>query len=127
MAQFHVTVDDEIVRGLFQRDDGLAKLAECVLNQVLEAQVAEQLQAAPCERTPDRQGYRNGFRERELKTRVGKLELAVPRVRNGTFSTELFSRYQRSEQALLLAPQGPALVLFWRWRSTGMGTVRWSG
>lgn len=103
MAHFYVTVNDEIVRGLFQRDDGLARLVECVLNQVLAAQVAEQLQAAPYERTPDRQGYRNGYRERELKTRVGKLELTVPRVRNGTFSTEMFSRYQRSEQALLLA------------------------
>ncbi|MGE5553230.1 MAG: IS256 family transposase [Betaproteobacteria bacterium] len=103
MAQFHVTVDDEIVRGLFQRDDGLTRLVECVLNQVLEAQVAEQLQAAPYERTPERQGYRNGYRERELKSRVGKLELEMPRVRQGTFSTELFARYQRSEQALLVA------------------------
>jgi putative transposase len=40
---------------------------------------------------------------REMKTRVGTLELRVPRVRSGSFSTELFERYQRSEQALLLA------------------------
>src|SRR5690606_6127203 len=38
-----------------------------------------------------------------MKTRVGTLELRVPRVRSGSFSTELFERYQRSEQALLLA------------------------
>lgn len=38
-----------------------------------------------------------------MKTRVGKLEIDVPRVREGHFLTELFCRYQRSEQALLLA------------------------
>ena len=36
-------------------------------------------------------------------TRIGKLELRVPRAREGRFSTELFSRYQRSEKALVSA------------------------
>ena len=44
-----------------------------------------------------------GSYERELTTRVGRLELEVPRDRDGTFSTELFDRYQRSERALVLA------------------------
>ncbi|MDK2821957.1 MAG: hypothetical protein PWP31_1922, partial [Clostridia bacterium] len=66
-------------------------------------QLTEQLQAAPYERTETRQGYRNGHRTRPMKTRVGKLEIDVPRVREGHFLTELFCRYQRSEQALLLA------------------------
>src|SRR5690554_3299037 len=38
-----------------------------------------------------------------MSTRVGSFTLRVPRHRNGQFSTELFSRYQRSEQALVLA------------------------
>ena len=46
---------------------------------------------------------RNGYREREMVTRVGPITLDVPLVRNGTFSSELFARYQRSEQALILA------------------------
>lgn len=103
MAQYQITLDREIVQGIFQQDGGLAKLVEQVLNQILEAQVGEQLQAAPYERTEERQGYRNGYRERGLKTRVGPITLDVPLVRNGAFSTELFSRYQRSEQALILA------------------------
>src|SRR5690606_20998668 len=57
----------------------------------------------PYERTQDRLGYRNGYRQREMKTRVGTLELRVPRVRDGSFSTDLFERYQRSERALLAA------------------------
>ena len=46
-------------------------------------------------------GYRSGYYARTLITRVGKLELRVPQDRDGRFSTELFERYQRSEQALV--------------------------
>ncbi len=103
MARVQISVDPEIVQGLFQRDDGLARLVESVLNQILEAQVTERLGAEPYERTAERQGYRNGSRERTMKTRVGALSLEVPEVREGVFSTELFARYQRNEQALVLA------------------------
>ena len=73
MAQYQVTIDDEILQHLFVRDDGLARLVEQVVNQVLEAQATEQLKAKWYERTPDRQGYRNGHREKLLKTRVGEM------------------------------------------------------
>jgi len=103
MAQYQITVDGEVLHQLFRGDEGMAKLLESVVNQVLHAQVSEQLKAAPFERSEERLGYRNGYRAREMKTRVGTLELRLPRVRSGSFSTELFERYQRSEQALLLA------------------------
>ncbi len=103
MARYQVTVDGELVQQLFIRDDGLARLAEQVLNQILEAEATEQLGARPYERTDERQGYRNGHRDKPLNTRVGRLVLTVPRLRSGEFSPDLFRRYQRSEQALLLA------------------------
>jgi transposase-like protein len=103
MPDYQITIDGETVHGLFQGDAGLAKLLEQVLNQVLEAQVSEQLGAERYERTEERQGYRNGVRPRQLTTRVGRLTLRVPQVRDGQFSPELFARYQRSEQALVLA------------------------
>ena len=84
-------------------DDGLARLVEEIVNQILDAQATEQLRAKPYERTEERQGYRNGHRDKLLKSRIGELTLMVPRLRSGYFSTELFERYQRSEQALLLA------------------------
>src|SRR5258708_9748244 len=102
VAEYQIIIDGETVHGLFQGDTGLAKLLEQVLNQVLEAQVSEQLGAERCERTGERQGYRNGIRPRQLTTRVGTLPLRVPQVRDGQFSPELFARYQRSEQALVL-------------------------
>ncbi|SFV08614.1 IS256 family transposase [Alicyclobacillus macrosporangiidus] len=103
MAQYQITLNNDTLKDLFQRDRGVAKLVEQVLNRVLQAQVTEQLKAAPYERTDERQGYRNGTVPHTLTTRVGRLILRVPRVRNGEFSTELFARYQRSEQALVLA------------------------
>ena len=103
MARYELTIDDEMLHGLFQDDQGMARLVESILNQILEAQVTDQLRALPYERSEERQGYRNGYRSREMKTRVGPLELQIPRVRDGHFSTEMFQRYQRSEQALVVA------------------------
>jgi len=106
MAQFNITITEELLHQLFLsngRDEAFSKLLEEIFNQVLLAQSTEQLGAAPYERTEGRTAYRNGVRERQLTTRVGTLTLRVPRHRNGQFSTELFMRYQRSEQALMLA------------------------
>lgn len=103
MTQYQITLDEDVAQGLFTRDGALAGLVQQVVQQILEAQVTEQLQARPHERTEDRQGYRNGYRPRSLTTRVGTLELRIPQVREGHFSTELFARFQRSEQALILS------------------------
>lgn len=106
MAQVNLTLDSEVLKGLFTadgKDEAFADLMSVILNQVLNAQAREQVGAGPYERSEDRLTYRNGYRERELNTRVGKLRLMVPRLRNGEFSTDLFQRYQRSEQALVLS------------------------
>ena len=83
--------------------DFLKPLVQEVLQQVLEAEMDEALGADRHERTAGRLGYRSGHYRRNLVTRVGRLELRVPQDRQGRFSTELFSRYQRSEQALVSA------------------------
>lgn len=84
-------------------DDPLRRLAEVLLQRLLEEEMTAFLGAEPHERTSERRGYRNGHTPRTLTTRVGRLELRVPRDREGRFSTELFERYQRSEKALVLA------------------------
>ena len=63
--------------------------------------MTDALGAGKSERTGARLGYRSGYYARTLVTRVGKLELRVPQDRDGRFSTELFERYQRSEQGLV--------------------------
>ena len=104
MADINVTLNQDLLPNLLSDDgEGMKKLVESVLNQVLEAQMVEHLRADRHERSSDRTGYRSGYRERQLTTRVGTLILRVPQTRDGSFSTELFRRYQRSEQALVLA------------------------
>ncbi|HUW97214.1 MAG TPA: IS256 family transposase [Acidiferrobacter sp.] len=103
MAEYEVSVGKDLLPGLLNGSEGLAKLVEAVLNQILDAQMTEHLGAVPHERSPDRQGYRNGVRPRTLYTRVGPVTLQVPQTRDGSFSPELFKRYQRSEQAFVLA------------------------
>lgn len=71
MADYDVSLGRELLPGLLSGQDGLSKLVETVLNQVLEAQVTEALGADRHERTEERQGYRNGYRTRTLYTRVG--------------------------------------------------------
>src|SRR5688572_1267854 len=86
-----------------QDRDLLKALAKEALDQVLQAEMAEFLGATRGERSETRTGYRAGYYSRGLITRVGKIELRVPRDRNGEFSTALFERFQRSEKALVSA------------------------
>jgi putative transposase len=83
--------------------DFVRHLVREVMQEILEAEMTDALGAEPGERTEARLGYRAGHYPRTLITRVGKLELRVPRDRDGRFSTELFERYQRSEKALVSA------------------------
>ena len=85
--------------------DWLRDLVEWLYQEMLEMEFTEHVGAAPYERTADRRGYRNGYRDRQLHTRVGTVNLRVPRDRDGKFSTRLFERCQRSERALILALQ----------------------
>ena len=102
MTDFEINVPSNLLSSLLTEQNGLAKLLEAVLNQVLDAQASEQVGAGRYERSDDRVAYRNGYRTRQLYTRVGPLTLLVPQMRDGQFSTEIFARYQRSEQALVL-------------------------
>lgn len=90
------------VEALVAGDRDLMKLLmKEALQEVLEGEMTEFLGAAPSERSETRQGYRAGYYGRNLITRIGKLELRVPRDRGGEFSTALFERYARSEKALV--------------------------
>jgi len=93
LAQAILLDDPGFLRGLVER----------ALQAILEEEVTAHLGAARYERAEGRAGCRNGYKPRTLRTRVGPLELRVPQDRDGTFSTELFGRYQRSGQALVVA------------------------
>jgi putative transposase len=86
-------------------EDGefLRPMVRAVIQEFLEAEMAQAVGAEKGERVEGRLSYRSGYYTRSLVTRVGKLELRIPQDRNGRFSTEIFERYQRSEKALVAA------------------------
>ncbi|MCZ1731319.1 IS256-like element IS1542 family transposase, partial [Enterococcus faecium] len=83
------------------KDDVSKNILTTVFNQLMENQRTEYIQADDYERSESRQSQRNGYYERDFTTRVGTLELKVPRTRDGEFSPTVFERYQRNEKALL--------------------------
>ena len=105
MAQLNITLNQEEILQLLSndRDEAFKKLLEETLNSILKAESTEQLKAKPYERTEERTGSRNGFRDRPLTTRIGQITLKVPKHRNGEpFKTFVYDNYCRSESALIL-------------------------
>lgn len=103
MAPSHGTDGESLTQALLDDSDFLRRIVERTLQQVLEAEMTTHVGAERYERTESRTGHRNGYRPRTMHTRVGTLTLLVPQDREGTFSTALFARYQRSEKALVTA------------------------
>lgn len=98
-----IDLSDEDLEKILRGERGMDLLIEKAFNEILDAEMTEHLGADRYERSEDRSGYRNGSYERQLTTRVGRLTLEVPRCKDGSFSTKLFARYQRSEKALVSA------------------------
>ena len=103
MAQLNITLNqDEILQLLSgSREDAFKKLFQDSLNSILQAESTQQLKAEKYERSEERTDSRNGCRERQLTTRIGTLDLKVPRHRNVPFKTLIFDNYKRSEAALV--------------------------
>ena len=92
----------EEVKALFtENPDVLRNLLQKMVQDILESEMENFLEAGPYERTATRRGYRAGYYSRRLETRMGTLNLKIPQDRQGNFKTELFERYQRSEKALV--------------------------
>ena len=82
--------------------DQLKQSLEQLLNQLMIAEREEFIGASPYERTPDRQGHCNGFKNKKLLTRTGELELKVPQVRDSKFYPSCLEKGERVERALKL-------------------------
>jgi putative transposase len=92
---------EKVAKVAEQDQDLLRALVRESVQEILEAEMSEALGAGKSQRSEGRRGYRSGYYERSLVTRVGKLELRVPQDREGRFSTELFERYSRTEKAFV--------------------------
>ena len=105
MTQVQFTLTEQEILQILSgdREESFKMLVKKILDQVMLAESAEQLGADRHQRTDDRHDYRNGMRTRKLTTRIGTIELEVPRHRNEPFHTMIFDNYQRSEAALIAA------------------------
>lgn len=81
----------------------LKKSLERLFNQLMLAERESFVEAGPHERTEQRKGYCNGFKNKKLLTRSGELELNIPQVREGGFYPSCLNKGEKVEQALKLA------------------------
>ena len=95
---------EEIMRS--EHADVLRESVALVVREIMEAEVAEQVGAELGERAPeDRVTQRNGYRQRRWDTRVGEVELAIPKLRSGSYFPSFLEPRKRSEQALVAVVQ----------------------
>jgi len=87
----------------FKDMEGLCPTLQKLLNELMIIERERALKATPYERTDERQGYANGFKDKTLQTRLGKLHLQVPQTRDIPFYPSVLEKGQRSERALALA------------------------
>lgn len=100
----NISVDIEKVRDDIKNSSvssifASSELYQKILNEVMKYEMETFLDAKKSERTEKRKGYRNGSYIRSLATSIGKLNLQVPRDRNGEFQTTVFERFNRVEKA----------------------------
>ena len=88
---------------LIDRNDGMKQVLTWFLNQVMQQEALNQIQALPYERTGQRKARRNGTRKRSLKTIHGGIILDKPQLREIPFKTQVFERYSRVENSLRIA------------------------
>lgn len=108
MAETKRMTAEEVV-GYLLEGEGLDFLRESlswICQQLMEAEVSELVGAARGERAPEeRLTHRNGYRSRAWATRAGELELAIPKLRRGSYFPSFLEPRRRSEQALVSVVQ----------------------
>jgi GH24 family phage-related lysozyme (muramidase) len=88
--------------------DVLREMVREFAQRMMDADVEVRCNAGYGEMTPDRVNSRNGYRRREWDTRAGTIELAIPKLRQGSYYPEwLLKRRRRAERALATSPDSP--------------------
>ena len=105
MAQYNFNLEKDLVEALFlngSENEGLKEVIKSVLDQILDARADDMCGASRYEQSEERVDYRNGYRDKSLVTRIGTIEIQMPRLRGQSLLTGgLFEKYKSSEQALM--------------------------
>ena len=92
-------------RGVEGDVDFLREALRVLVEEIMEAEVSLRIGAGYGERSPERVTQRNGYRSRAWDTRVGTMELQIPKLREGSYFPSLLEPRRRSERALLAVIQ----------------------
>ncbi|SRR6266446_10208198 len=112
MATDRMALLDQVGKAAQAGDvDFLRAAVKTMAEALMELEVAAKLGADPHERTPERLGYRNGHRQRDWDTRAGSIELAIPRVRRGSYFPDWLLEPRRRAERALFAVVAEAYVL----------------
>lgn len=99
----HTPVEEVLELLNQQGSEALGDALAIILNAAMLLERQRFLNAEPYERTQQRRDYANGFKTKQLRTRLGELDLRVPQVRSSQFYPSAIERGSRSERALKLA------------------------
>jgi hypothetical protein len=92
---------DKLIDTASSAEDPLRAMAEILTEFLMEAEVTAKIGAEPHERSAERTTHRNGYRQRRWDTRLGTLQLNVPKLREGGYVPSFIEHRKRSEQALI--------------------------
>src|SRR5437764_566788 len=101
MAEERMPVLDALRKGEEAAGDPLREMIRWTIQELMEAEVAAQIGAGRYERSGERVTQRNGYRTRPWDTRVGTLELEIPKLRQGSYFPSWLEPRRRAEQALV--------------------------
>jgi len=98
------TLPNELLEQISEQGlDYLPDLIRVVVNAAMKAERQQYLGAAPYERSEQRRDQANGFKPKTVRTRMGKIEFAIPQVRAGDYYPQALEKGLRSERALTMA------------------------
>ena len=101
MAEERMALPETLRKGEEPAEDPLRQIVRWAVQELMEAEVAAQIGAGRYERTDERSTQRNGYRPRPWDTRVGTLELQIPKLRTGSYFPSWLEPRRRAEQALV--------------------------
>ena len=102
--QSNCTLSKEILEKIAEEGlDSLPELIRVLINEAMRLEREQYLGARHYERSPERQGYANGYKPKMVKTRMGEVQFQIPQVRQGNFYPDALEKGLRSERALTLA------------------------
>ncbi len=98
------TIPEDVQAKLIEQGlDFMPELIRILIDNAMVVERQQYLQAEPYQRTPERRGQANGFKQKTVYTRIGAIPFSIPQVRDGTFYPQALEKGVRSERALIIS------------------------